>query len=382
MGAAFEIDRRALIVAGLIGLTLGKASWAQSSAARNGSPFGLIEIGSKGVKPAIVRILVGEAPDLEFVESFPSVEANAVDPGNAPIVAQAVKDAMAKMAEKGIADNSIVVVGSSGVASVPAAAETVAAAVLRATGKPVDFVSVDKEVEFTFDAIVNKKRLAHRRMQVALLDIGSGNTKGGFLKPVIGNPDGEFSIFSMPLATATFASAVAKAQRDDENFSAAALRLADTELRVAVQGMILQAGSTLAQRPRVYLNGGIPWVLATTQNPYNTDRYVPLAQSNIDRFVDQALYDQTGLFSVRTGGIGDPKHRKVIEDDLARMSAGKVFTPDELIAGALVLRTVASEMAFANKTLFFARPGRVAWLIGYVFDLLTDGRISDKVLPG
>lgn len=136
----------------------------------------------------------------------------------------------------------------------------------------------------------------------------------------------------------------------------------------------------LLQRDRVYLTGGLPWALATTQNPRNTDRYVPISIAQIQRFTNQATTDQIALFNVDTAAIPSPGQRTLIEGDLKRLRE-QVFTPDEFVCGGELLRVLSEEMGFARRTVFFARPGRMAWLMGVAFNRVADGTISEEVLP-
>lgn len=352
---------------------------AQPRARADGNLFGLVEIGSSGVKPSIVRILSGDEPDLQVVKALTNVEANAIDTVNAPIVARAVKSALDAFAAEGIGQGLTIVVGSSGVASVPAAKEAVAEAVRREVGLEIGFVSVEDEVRYTFDGVVNRVRLAHRRPQVVLVDIGSGNTKGGYVIPIAGVGE-RFQTFSTPLGVKSFSRAV-QAKRGGAPMAEAARQVAEQDLRPALRRMIAtEGGPMLLQRDRVYLTGGLPWALATTQNPRNTDRYVPISIAQIQRFTNQATTDQIALFNVDTAAIPSPGQRTLIEGDLKRLRE-QVFTPDEFVCGGELLRVLSEEMGFARRTVFFARPGRMAWLMGVAFNRVADGTISEEVLP-
>lgn len=381
MSMKSSIDRRDILraVGGCAALSVAPQLFAAESP-RDGKPWALIEVGSSGVKPSIVRIKRGLEPDLEVMKAFEPTEANAIDPGNAPLVAEAVAKAIAEIKATGLAFEAIKLVGSSGVASKADVRDAVAKAVAERTGLAMTFISVQKETEYTFDGVVNKVRLSHRRPQVTMIDIGSGNTKGCYVSTA---PDAseQFHHFSMDFGTKSFARKVSSAQGEDESFTAAANRIADTDLRAEIRKMVISAGAIMAQRNRVYLNGGLPWVLATTQAPLNTDRYVPLKPGDIDRFCALAQTDQAKLFAVDTSAIPAGAHKDLIAGDLGRMASGKVFTPEELKAGAALLRVLSEELVFARKTLFFTRPGRLAWIMGLAFFDAADGKISKEVLP-
>lgn len=381
MSMESSMDRRDILRAlgGCAALSVAPPLFAAESS-HDGKPWAFIEVGSSGVKPSIVRIKAGLEPDLEVMRTFEPTEANAIDPGNAPVVAEAVAKAIAQIKATGMAFEAIKVVGSSGVASKADVREAVAKAVAERTGIAMKFVSVKQETEYTFDGVVNRVRLSHRRPQVTLIDIGSGNTKGCYISTA---PDAseQFHHFSMDYGTKSFARKVSSAQGEDESFEKAANRLADTDLRAEIRKMVISAGAIMAQRNRIYLNGGLPWVLATTQAPLKTDRYVPLMAADVDRFCTLAQTDQAKLFAVDTSVIPAGAHKDVIVGDLARMSSGKVFTPEELKAGAALLRVLSEELVFARKTLFFTRPGRLAWIMGLAFFDAADGKISKEVLP-
>ncbi|HEY6816395.1 MAG TPA: hypothetical protein VI168_12705 [Croceibacterium sp.] len=392
----FILNRRSFVAGSLVALLLAQSTSSGAQANRcpartggaeaAGAPIGLIEIGSSGVKPSIVRILAGDEPDISVVNTgdrLKNTEANALDLGNAPIVAAAVRDAIAAIRAEGVPENMIKIVGSSGVAGRPDAKEAVQDAVRRVANVEMTFIPVELETQYTFDGVVNKVRLAHRRSQVTLLDIGSGNTKGCYILSSTGNVD-TFRNFSMNLGTKSFARLVSEKIGDDETFAVAAQRVASTELRAQIQRMIVEAGASMAQRNRVYLNGGLPWAVATTQNPYNTDRYVPLTVNDLDRFANLALNDQDRLFDLDTSRIPAGTHRDLITGDLRRLSnrgEGAVFNEQEYQAGGALLQVLSEEMALRNKTLFFTRPGRNAWMLGVAFNDVAQGSLACEALP-
>lgn len=191
-----------------------------SAAERRGG----IEIGAKGVKATAVEI--GEGPSGRTIKTIlnkvsnTTVTAGVVETGkydpNAirETATEAGNFARLMRDEFGIPPEKVRVIGSSGL---PTATNrhALVEAVKEATGLPaMEFLSPCREVELTIAGLTTEAE----RKNAILVDVGSGNTKGGYIgtgnQPVC---------FSIPLGSVTYAGRVSR-DSPREPFPAAAGR--------------------------------------------------------------------------------------------------------------------------------------------------------------
>jgi hypothetical protein len=333
---------------------------------------GGIEIGAKGVRAVVVevgggagtapKVLASRTQNTTLVRGL--AEAGRFNPEALKDTAAAVgrfADWMRK--EQQIADGRLYVVGSSGLFSalggkaeqIRVNREALVAAVRAASGLTMDFVDVTREAELTVISVVPADQAA----AAVLIDVGSGNTKGGALaggRKVI--------TFGIPYGTVTFFDLV-KGRAAKGDFAATAAALREEVLAPALKKQ-LQANQGLAGRRRVYLSGGTAWAMATLLRPADRGTYVALSAADIDAF-HKLLRQGPDM-----APASDPAQ---IADAAARQQAGKeveqvrrTFTRDQLLAGTEVWRALSAAFDFAadGRQLFFARNGHLGWILGYV----------------
>ncbi len=170
---------------------------------------GGIEIGSKGVKATVVEIGEGQngaqVKTIMTEVSNTTVVAGAV--GNGAFAADAIRDTAAeagKFAKKmqgefGVSPKNIRVIGSSGLPQASNRSELVKAVQEATDLAPMEFLTPCREVELTIRGLIPDVE----RGQGVLVDVGSGNTKGGFI-----GMDGQPTCFSVPLGSVTYANRV------------------------------------------------------------------------------------------------------------------------------------------------------------------------------
>lgn len=230
----------------------------------------------------------------------------------------------------------------------------------------MEFITAEQEVSLTFEGVVPQ----WRRNQVVLLDIGSGNIKGGYLDNVQRN---EYSMFAIPLGTKAFTKKINDARGESEFVQAAERETGNSlipQLRDAVQRK-----PGLQTLRRVYLAGGMSWALATLTRPCQKEqeidkkeervaRFLQISVEDINTFSNRAKRDQHSLFAPDLSTCGE-EQRKRAEEEIDKIK--KVFSGDNLIAGAEILRALSSELKFAQKErIFFARYAIDALPIGYL----------------
>lgn len=252
-----------------------------------------------------------------------------------------------------VADEHIHVVGSSGVPAAKNRADFVAT-VKKATGKTITFIDDKTEVALTFLGVIPRAD----RSDSITLDIGGGNTKGGYVA------DGRALVYTaVPLGSVTFTQKVRDAAKG-ESFARTAARLREAELvrplRVGARAM-----PDLGRRKKVYLSGGMLWALTSITHPEAVDdAYVRFTVKDIDAFA-RAVAKAPGTFPrVDFDRIADPGRRARAEAQLDAVA--KAYQGDNLVAGAEILRALVEAFGLGDRTLIFPRNGSFGWLTAFI----------------
>jgi exopolyphosphatase/pppGpp-phosphohydrolase len=263
-----------------------------------------------------------------------------------------------------VPEKRIAVVGSSGLfvplngdeGLIKINKELLAEAVRKSTGLAMDFVSVAREAELTITSVIPPAL----RSESVLLDIGSGNTKGGLEK------EGALVTFGIPFGTVSFHDRVVKeAANDDFIKTAARLR---KEVLVPKLQEALKEKPELLGRKQVYLSGGAIWALTTFQKPADRSSMVPLAVNDFEIY-SKFLYEHPKeLPDADVSSIADLEVKKLALEDMKQVR--KTFTRDQMIAGTEVLNALveAFQLNAPDKKLYFARNAYIGWILGYVME--------------
>src|SRR5262249_10219079 len=154
------------------------------------------------------------------------------------------------------------------------------------------------------------------REQSISLDVGSGNTKGGY-KPA----GGELVYVAIPLGTVTFTQRVAKEAKEKEiSFVEAASRLREKELlaplRKGAKGM-----PELAKRKQVYLSGGMVWAMTTMVKPAELNRaYVRFTAADVKAFLAMATKKPGAALVPDLTKVADADVKKQAEKEAATVN--------------------------------------------------------------
>jgi exopolyphosphatase/pppGpp-phosphohydrolase len=334
--------------------------------------YGGIEIGAKGVKATALdvsaaadgyeaRVLLSDTQNTTLVKDL------AASGRFNPVALKDTAAAVAKFAgqmqkEHKVPTERIYVVGSSGLFSaiadkkedIKANQEALADAIRTACGLTMTFISVEREAELSITGAVPVKYLN----SAVLLDIGSGNTKGG-----LRNGDKGYVTASIPYGSVTFADAIKK-RAGTGSFAESAAVLRNEVLMPAFKKAI-DSKPELLKRERVYLSGGAVWAMATLIRPGDRGPYVALTTADIDAY-RKLLLKTPGMFpEPDLASITDEAKRRAAQDEIKRVK--EVFTPDQLLAGAEIVKAMGDELAFGkDRKVYFTRNGYLAWILAYV----------------
>ncbi|MEJ8819289.1 hypothetical protein [Lacibacter sp. H407] len=231
-------------------------------------------------------------------------------------------------------------------------------------GRKVEVVDVMMEAKLSHQGIVP----ASRRYNTFLIDIGSGNSKGGFFP--YGN-DSYFYLFQLSWGTKSTANAAEKMLGDDkshENYSKQLFRVAAG----AESSEITYAVNTSGSYPvsdHIAFSGGISWATATLLYPeLMNNPVVPVTYDDVERFAKRVAENYSSLSEAYLlTKMGNGKWDKnAITAEIKRVHT--VFDQRSLMAGTALLLRIMRQFKSVNeaKQFYLIKNGNVGWVSAYV----------------
>lgn len=323
-----------------------------------------IEIGSKGIKISVIDVNNIKKGDYDIIsfwtENIGIVKGISID-GNleeADInkAGSVVFENLTKIKNKySITDENIFIVGSSGVA-LANNTQALIDKVKVLTGKDLDFITAETEGKMLLKGSIPPTEY----QDAIVLDIGGGNTKGGYVDVLNGN---KFEFFPLKLdyGTITLTEAINKTivntreindmkVYNEKSFEYAPL------LREKIKEMLNTKPLSL-QKKKIYLSGGALWAFTTLYYNNNND----------DHFVQLKMEDIINYDAI-------VKNNFITYENLAKTNkeADKVvntYSQKHLIsANNILIACLESIPNLKSKKIYFSREGQIAWLVSYVVD--------------
>lgn len=229
--------------------------------------------------------------------------------------------------------------------------------------RQVEVVDVMKEAKLSHLGIVPDSR----RYTTFLVDIGSGNTKGGFFP--YGNTN-EFKLFSINWGTKSTANATDKRCEEDKslvNFNKQLYRV----LSAAENSDITYAVNASGAYPlsdNIAVSGGIAWAVATLMHPELTENsIVSISFDELVKF-NQKLYNNFDALAPAflATNVNKTTDKEIVLREAQRVH--QVFDQKSLMAGTGLLLKIMRQFssAFETKTFFLVKNGQVGWVSAYV----------------
>jgi len=341
---------------------------------------GGIEIGSKGVKAIALRIS-GDGEDYNLKILYAEIlNTTLMQTQDGRFTPEAIRDTanavqrfyQRMQQEYRVPADQIHLVVSSGVTADNS--QELSAEIAKRTGQTPPFLDVDTEVQLMVAGAIPKRYKSGRtwydnRGIAVLIDVGSGNTKGGYQQvrqTTIGNAGYDYVTWGISKGTVTYTTEVNKEAGETADYTAfgkAAQALSEELLRSPLRYEVARKPGLLNRR-KVYLSGGIVWAMATLLHPEDRRTFTPLTVDDINNFYNRAIADPEKLLEPDTSRIVNTALRQEAEREVE--SVRNTFTPKNLIAGAEILRAVAAEMKLTGKRFSFVRYGHLAWILSYV----------------
>jgi hypothetical protein len=223
--------------------------------------------------------------------------------------------------------------------------------------------------------VLEEARLSHlgivpesRRYTTFLIDIGSGNTKGGYF------PNGntkDFKLFQLSWGTKSVANATEKRCGDDNgisNFNKQLHRvLSETENSEIIYA-VNESGS-YPKSDNVAFSGGIAWSVATLMFPELIDNsVVAVTFEQMLKFNERLYNDFSSVSSASLvkNILDKTLDKEAISKEIKRVH--QVFDQKSLLSGAGLLLKIMRQFQsiYEGKQFYLVKNGQVGWISAYV----------------
>ncbi len=365
-----------LVIASLLTASIAQSQSSVNTIKTNTRTFGGIEVGSKGVKLSIIEMGENSQNNGDFnILKDSSVNTDFIS-FNSPTFSATLSSfcGLFNTAEKsfGLPSKKIFTVISSGVkmqADKENKSEWIDKLIdsfrlqVREPNRRVEIVDVAEEARLSHMGIVPDSK----RFNTFLIDIGSGNTKGGFFP--YSNLD-NFRLFQLNWGTKSATNATDKVCADKKNLEEYHNQLTHV-LNGAENTDIIYAVNASGSYPmsdNIAISGGIAWASANLLHPELVDNpVVPVSYEEIAKFCE-ALYNNPDAFtaSFLSENINYPIQREKVKTNVAAVL--NVFDQKQLMAGAGLMLKIMRQFApvNGNKKFFLIKNGQVGWISAYV----------------
>lgn len=230
--------------------------------------------------------------------------------------------------------------------------------------RQVPVIGVQQEAILSHLGIVPETR----RYATFLIDIGSGNTKGGYF---YNTNTKDFKLFQLGWGTKSTANAAEKRCDEDKSLVNYSKQLART-LTGAEQGEIIYRVNESGGYPMsdyIAFSGGIAWSIATLISPeLINNSVVPVTYDEVVKFSERIYKNYTSLAdSVISKKITDKTiDKKAVAKEVKRVNG--VFDQRSLMAGTGLLLKIMRQFEgiYEKKEFFLIKNGQVGWISAYV----------------
>lgn len=344
---------------------------------KNSSVYAGIEVGSKGVKLSVIEI----GKEAQKNGAFNSLKDSSINSDFitfSPATSNATLSAVTNLynvalKQYNISPESIFTVVSSGV-KVQAEKDNKYGLIenlidsfklkIKEPKRQVSVIDVLQEAKLSHLGIVPDSR----RYSTFLIDIGSGNTKGGFF------PNGDtkmFKLFQLSWGTKSIYNATDKRCEGDksiDNFNKQLGRVLVGAENSEITYMVNESGA-YPMSDYIAFSGGIAWSVATMLYPeLIANSVVPVTYDDVVKFSERlyknysSLSDAAIVKSIRDKTID----KLAVSTEVKRVN--QVFDQKSLMAGTGLLLKIMRQFEgiYEKKQFFFVKNGQVGWISAYV----------------
>jgi hypothetical protein len=342
--------------------------------------FGGIEVGTKSIKAIVIQ---RSEPDgrikIVFNEvinkSFATIRDGKFTPETIGVISQTVENLYRRMLQQyQVLPEQTYIIGCSDLSV--SNTDELKINISYRTGKNVNLLDMQTEASFNIAGTIPRRHqdratwFDNRGMSV-LIDVGTWDTKGGYQQirmAPMGKPDYMFYTFGIPQGTINFSNEVeekAGKGADIRKFAYQAQLLSKESVQEALKTEVGKRPGLL-NRKKVYLSGGIVWAMVALLFPEDRQALVPIKVSDINDFYNRAVNDMQALLYPKLTQIRISRTRTEAVKELEAVR--NTFSPENLVAGAEMLRTVAKafNLNAKNREIVFARFSNLSLLLSYL----------------
>ena len=233
----------------------------------------------------------------------------------------------------------------------------------------------EPERKVTVIDVKEEARLSHlgivpdsRRYNTFLIDIGSGNTKGGYF------PNGnttDFKLFQLSWGTKSTANAAEKRLEGDnslENYNKQLVRVLNTAENAEIIYAVNESGS-YPMSDNVAFSGGIAWALATLMYPELIENsVVPVSYDDVISFSEKLVKNYATLsdYYIIKGMADKNLNMDLVNREVKKVN--QVFDQRALMGGTGLLLKIMRQFAgiTERKNFYLVKNGTVGWISAYV----------------
>jgi hypothetical protein len=230
--------------------------------------------------------------------------------------------------------------------------------------RQVEVVDVWKEARLSHLGIIPESR----RYNTFLIDIGSGNTKGGYFP--FDNLE-TFKLFQLTWGTKSVANATEKRCQGDNNLDNFNRQLTHVTATVENNEIVYAVNSSgaFSLSENIAISGGIAWAAATLMHPELLDKgIIPVTYEEMIKFSEKLYdnYDQGLSPEFLSGNINIMAEKQKVIKEVSRVE--KVFDQKSLMAGTGLLLKIMRQFvsAYETKQFYLVKNGQVGWISAYV----------------
>lgn len=339
--------------------------------------YGVVEVGSKGVKAAVVTSFMDEQGRLRYQTGFKKsintdvlqgvVDTGEFSPEAIGNTAKAANDLVAEIRSnaKNIGDN-IFIAGSSALSSAMNRDE-LGIKVQELTGIKPAFINSAQELVFAMIGSIPDKLL----YKTALLDIGSGNGRIGYLTSPKGDRKSGQAVIDLRAGSTSLTDLANKSKAPGESYITALNRVVEKDIAPRFASDIKQY-PVLSRHQHLMIVGGAAWSMTTLMHPENQGANVQLSLEDFNNYYDRITQNPDALLNPDLSVITD---QKVRESAIKQVEAvKKTFTVENLQAGARILKLVADTVPLGKADIYFNRDGN--WAYGYAAGIMFAKRVT------
>jgi len=320
-----------------------------------------IEIGSKGVKMSVINvknIKKGKYEVVDFwTENVAIAKGIAIDGKLAAndietVFNVTVKNYTKLLKEYKIEEKNIFIVVSSGV-GMATNIDILLKRLYVFTNINVAIISAEMEAKLLLKGCIPPKEYSDS----VILDIGGGNTKGGYVEEFNNDDILVFYPLTLDLGTVTFTEKInKKAKNNSINEFNELLFNALPELREQID-RLCQKSPKISNKKNVYMSGGAVWAFYTLYKERSAiENFSPF---EIKEVVDYNNMIKTDYAKFEVLGGQNKEIEKVL----------KTYSQKHLIAGNAILLTLLEKIPdIKSKKIYFTKQGQMAWLLSYIAD--------------